>query len=71
MKSSILTYPEFNTLPKGIKMMLLESESFFFNEEQSRPVRPQSSLLYPMRFFKLQPTAVTPSGFAPSLAYAA
>ena len=32
MKSIITTYPDFHALPKGIKRMLLASESFFFAE---------------------------------------
>jgi hypothetical protein len=70
MKGSILTYPEFSSLPKGVKMMLLESESFFFNEELARPAKPQSADSYPMRSFKLKEVVLAPSGFAPSLSYA-
>jgi len=32
MKSILTTYPDFHALPKGIKRMLLASESFFFAE---------------------------------------
>jgi hypothetical protein len=32
MKSIMMTYPNFRTLPKGVKQMLLASESFFFEE---------------------------------------
>jgi hypothetical protein len=32
MKSIITTYPDFAALPKGIKRMLLASESLFFAE---------------------------------------
>ena len=32
MKSIITTYPDFHALPKGIKRLLLASESFFFGE---------------------------------------
>jgi len=35
MKSIITTYPDFHALPKGIKRMLLASESFFFAEAYS------------------------------------
>lgn len=35
MKSIMTTYPDFQTLPKGLKKMLLASESFFFNEVPS------------------------------------
>jgi hypothetical protein len=36
MKSIITTYPDFHALPKGIKRMLLASESFFFAEAYSQ-----------------------------------
>jgi len=36
MKSIITTYPDFHALPKGIKRMLLASESFFFAEAYSK-----------------------------------
>jgi len=36
MKSIITTYPDFHALPKGIKRMLLASESFFFSEAYSQ-----------------------------------
>jgi hypothetical protein len=42
MKSIITTYPDFHALPKGIKRMLLTSESFFFSEASGQ--RPQVSL---------------------------
>lgn len=32
MKSIITTYPYFQALPRGVKMMLLASESHFFDE---------------------------------------
>ena len=32
MKLIMTTYPGFQTLPKGVKQMLLVSESFFFDE---------------------------------------
>jgi hypothetical protein len=32
MKTIMATYPDFHTLPKGVKMMLLASEVHFFNE---------------------------------------
>jgi hypothetical protein len=32
MKSILTTYPDFQRLPKGVKQMLLESETFFFHE---------------------------------------
>ena len=35
MKSIITTYPDFRSLLKGIKSMLVASESFFFRETKS------------------------------------
>jgi hypothetical protein len=35
MKSIITTYPDFQSLPQGIKRMLLASESHFFGEIQA------------------------------------
>lgn len=32
MKSVMMTYPGFRELPKGVKKMLLVSETFFFGE---------------------------------------
>ena len=32
MKSILVTYPNFRELPKGIKQMLLASESLFFDD---------------------------------------
>lgn len=32
MRTIILTYPRFQSLPRGIKQMLVTSESFFFGE---------------------------------------
>lgn len=38
---TLLSYPEFQNLPKGAKQMLLHSESYFFDE----PARPRSSFV--------------------------
>lgn len=35
MKTIVVTYPYFQSLPKGVKMMLVESEGFFFREANS------------------------------------
>lgn len=32
MKSIVLTYPEFQSLPRGIKKMLVASETIFFKQ---------------------------------------
>jgi hypothetical protein len=37
MKSVTTTYPKFHALPKGVKQMLLVSESFFFDEARPLP----------------------------------
>ena len=48
MKPIMMTYPGFQSLPKGLKQMLVESESFFFEEETTfirRDGKSPSSLL--------------------------
>jgi hypothetical protein len=35
MNTSILNYPEFHSLPKGVRQMLLLSETHFFNQPPS------------------------------------
>jgi len=37
MKSILVTYPNFQGLPKGLKQMLLASESFFFDQSKTAP----------------------------------
>ena len=39
MKSIMVTYPNFRLLPKGLKQLLLASESFFFEEAMPPPGR--------------------------------
>jgi hypothetical protein len=41
MKSIVTTYPEFHSLPRGLKQLLVVSESVFFDE--ARPVIPKPS----------------------------
>jgi hypothetical protein len=36
MNTTILNYPGFQTLPKGVRQMLLVSEAYFFNEPASQ-----------------------------------
>jgi len=40
MKLIMNTYPGFQELPKGVRKLLLVSESFFFDEMQSQTKRP-------------------------------
>ena|ERR1017187_15477 len=42
MKSIITTYPDFQSLSKGIRRMLVASESFFFLEANSRVQKPRN-----------------------------
>ena len=51
MKSIMITYPDFQSLPRGIKIMLLTSEDFFFGEDKSvsvkiniKPIKPKAPL---------------------------
>jgi hypothetical protein len=39
MKSIVVTYPNFQSLPKGIKMMLVMSESLFFRDAKTAPMQ--------------------------------
>ena len=43
MKSIMLAYPGFQDLPKGVKKMLLASETFFFGEARMQTIRPARS----------------------------
>lgn len=45
MKSIITTYPDFATLPRGVKAMLLFSESCFFQDAKSSPMKLRNNLL--------------------------
>lgn len=37
MKSILVTYPDFRSLPKGIKRLLVTSESLFFDAANATP----------------------------------
>lgn len=41
MRSIILTYPEFQSLPRGVKQLLLASENFYFGEPEPADVNAQ------------------------------
>jgi hypothetical protein len=38
-KSIVCTYPDFRTLPKGLKQMLVVSENLFFDEVHTASVK--------------------------------
>jgi hypothetical protein len=40
MRTIILTYPDFQSLPRGIKQMLLATESFYFGETEVHAAKP-------------------------------
>ncbi|HEY9508979.1 MAG TPA: hypothetical protein VIV82_03880, partial [Verrucomicrobiae bacterium] len=44
MKSIVLTYPDFHSLPKGLKMLLVESEYFFYREVNSPSSRERANI---------------------------
>lgn len=46
MKPIMMAYPGFQSLPKGLKQMLVESESFFF-EEDTKFIRRDGKPAYP------------------------
>lgn len=39
MRTIVLTYPGYQSLPKGIKQMLVASENFYFDEIKSAPAK--------------------------------
>jgi hypothetical protein len=43
MNTTILNYPGFQTLPKGVKKMLLVSEAYFFDEPASHRMEQRES----------------------------
>jgi len=45
MKTITMVYPRFQTLPKGLKQLLVESESFFFEEETTFFRRDQKAIV--------------------------
>jgi len=58
MKSIMVTYPGFQSLPKGLKQMLVESERFFFEEETTfirREGKPPSPFLTNMHRLAVEP----------------
>lgn len=60
MKSIVVTYPYFQSLPKGVKMMLIASESFFFAGDKPEHNRLTVSLTQiPQAVFR--PTAPIPA----------
>jgi hypothetical protein len=50
MKLIMTTYPGFQELPKGVKQMLLVSESHFFAEGRARAERPEASHVFAVSF---------------------
>ncbi len=38
MRTIMMTYPGFQTLPRGVKKMLVASENFFFTEAEPQPL---------------------------------
>ncbi len=39
MKSIALTYPDFQSLPKGLKRLLVASEELFFGQPAAKPAQ--------------------------------
>jgi hypothetical protein len=63
MKSIMMTYPDFIRLPRGIKQMLVASESFFFAEAGARTQQPALGVLKIHVSFKQQQTFEPASRF--------
>ena len=64
MQLIMTTYPGFQDLPKGVKKLLLVSETFFFDQSrtQTAPPVPQPTATAPVRV--VVQTASTGSAFA-------
>jgi hypothetical protein len=43
MRTIILTYPGFQSLPRGVKQLLLATENFYFEEPRSAAARPDGA----------------------------
>ena len=56
LKSIVCTYPDFRTLPKGLKQMLVASENLFFNEVSAAPAQVVSRNIEHNRARPWQPT---------------
>ena len=56
MKLIMMTYPGFQDLPKGVKKMLLASETFFFDETHRQTKRPTPGSL-PLPLAVVMPSA--------------
>ena len=41
MKSIVLTYPGYQTLPRSLKQLLVASETHFFSEATTRSIKPR------------------------------
>jgi hypothetical protein len=39
IKSIVVTYPDYQSLPKGVKRMLVTSESLFFRDARTAPMK--------------------------------
>ncbi len=47
MRTIMMTYPGFQSLPRGVRRMLLASETFFFEEAQMRSRECREGLVTP------------------------
>jgi hypothetical protein len=61
MMSIFVTYPDFRSLPQGIKSLLVVSESFFF-EETERPSAEREIPASVFREFRIDETGDCESG---------
>lgn len=57
MKPIMMTYPGYQRLPKGVKQMLVESESFFF-EEETTFIRRDGKRAFPLANGNMRPFVI-------------
>ncbi len=48
--TTILSYPDFRSLPKGIKQMLVASEAYFFEQPASHSLRQKATAGFKVLF---------------------
>lgn len=64
MKSIVCTYPDFRELPKGLKQMLVASETLFFDEAHGAPARVDGHAAGPVRMWQAPQKQFALTGYA-------
>jgi hypothetical protein len=64
MKSIVCTYPDFRDLPKGLKQLLVNSETHFFEEIHAAPARVENNSPGPVRLWQEPQKQFSANGYA-------